>query len=55
MLPTQLFIAAAFAAGILFGLGILFVGRPCLLRLRSRKTAQVLDRTAGDSQKGYYS
>jgi hypothetical protein len=55
MLPTQLDIAAAFAAGILFALGILFVGRPCLLRLRSRKNAQVLDRTAGDSEKGYYS
>ncbi len=50
-LPTQLDIVTAFAAGILFALGILFVGR---LRQRSRRTAQELDQTAGEFQGTHY-
>jgi len=55
MLPTQLDMLSAFAAGILFALAMLFVGRAWLLRLRSKGTSQALDRSAGDFPRTQYS
>jgi hypothetical protein len=48
MLPTQLDIIVAFATGILFALGILFIGRPWLFLLRSRKATRALEEPVGN-------
>jgi len=53
LLPTQLDIVTAFAAGILFAFVILLIGRSW--RQRSRRIYQVMDQTAGDSQRSEYS